>query len=44
VPPPIVITTPPPFVVGSVTSVYFAPDVPATFFYKGRYYTVVNGV
>jgi hypothetical protein len=43
--PPMVITTPPPLVVVPGTSVYYAPDVPANyFFYKGRYYTVANGV
>jgi hypothetical protein len=45
VPPPVVIATPPPLVVVPGTSVYYAPDVSANlFFYKGRYYTVTNGV
>jgi hypothetical protein len=36
---------PPQLVVVLGTSVYDAPDVPSNyFFYKGRYYTVVNGV
>jgi hypothetical protein len=43
--PPIVLTAPPPLVVVPGTSVYYAPDVSANFFfYKGRYYTVVNDV
>lgn len=43
--PPIVLTAPPPLVMVPGTSVYYAPDVPANyFFYKGRYYTVANGV
>ena len=45
VPPPVVIATPPPLVVVPGTSVYYAPDVSANLFvYKGRYYTVLNGV
>jgi WXXGXW repeat (2 copies) len=41
--PPIVVTTPPQLVVVPGTSVYYAPDVPTNyFFYKGRYYTLVN--
>jgi hypothetical protein len=36
---------PPQLVVVPGTSVYNAPDVPSNYsFYKGRYYTVVNGV
>jgi hypothetical protein len=43
--PPIVLTTPPSLVVVPGTPVYYAPDVSANlFFYKGRYYTVANGV
>ena len=43
--PPVVITTPPQLVVVPGTSVYYAPEMPTNyFFYKGRYYTVVNGV
>jgi WXXGXW repeat (2 copies) len=43
--PPIVHATPPQLVVVPGTSVYYAPDVPSNyFFYKGRYYTVANGV
>jgi hypothetical protein len=43
--PPIILTTPPPLVVVPGTSVYYAPDVSANFFfYKGCYYTVVNDV
>jgi hypothetical protein len=42
--PPVVITTSPLLVVVPGTSVYYAPDVSAKFFYKGRYYTVVNDV
>ena len=43
--PPIVLTAPPQLVVVPGTSVYYAPDVPSNyFFYKGRHYTVVNGV
>jgi len=43
--PPIILTTPPPLVVVPGTSVYYAPDVSANFFfYKERYYTVVNDV
>jgi hypothetical protein len=43
--PPIVLTSPPHLVVVPGTSVYYAPDVVANvFFYKGRYYTVANGV
>jgi hypothetical protein len=37
------IGTPPQLVVVPGTAVYYAPDVPANyFFYKGRYYTLVN--
>ena len=43
--PPIVLTTPPQLVVVPGTPVYYAPDVQANLFvYKGRYYTVANGV
>jgi len=43
--PPVVLTTPPPLVVVPGTPVYYAPDVSANLFrYKGRYYTVANGV
>jgi hypothetical protein len=43
--PPIVLTAPPPLVVVPGTSAYYAPEVSANFFfYKGRYYTVVNDV
>ena len=43
--PPIVLTAPPQLVVVPGTPVYYAPDVSANlFFYKGRYYTVANGV
>jgi hypothetical protein len=43
--PPVVITAPPQLIVVPGTSVYYAPEMPANyFFYKGRYYTVVNGV
>jgi hypothetical protein len=43
--PPIVLAAPPQLVVVPGTSVYYAPDIPANyFFHKGRYYTVVNGV
>ena len=43
--PPVVITTPPQLVVVPGTLVYYAPGVPVNFFfYKGRYYTMVNGV
>jgi WXXGXW repeat (2 copies) len=43
--PPIVLTAPPQLVVVPGTSVSYAPDVQANvFFYKGRYYTVANGV
>jgi hypothetical protein len=43
--PPIVLTTPPSLVVVPGTPVYYAPDVSANlFYYKGRYYTVANGV
>jgi hypothetical protein len=43
--PPIILTTPPPLVVVPGTSVYYAPDVSANFFfYKGRYYTVAKDV
>jgi hypothetical protein len=43
--PPVVLTTPPVLVVVPGTSVYYAPDVSANLFvYKGRYYTVANGV
>lgn len=44
-PPPVVIAAPPQLVVVPGTSVYYAPDAPINyFFYKGRYYTVANGV
>jgi hypothetical protein len=40
-----VIASPPQLVVVAGTPVYYAPDLPGDFFfYKGRYYTVVNGV
>jgi hypothetical protein len=43
--PPIVITTPPQLVVVPGTSVYYAPEIPANFFfYKGRYYSAVNNI
>jgi hypothetical protein len=43
--PPMVLTAPPQLVVVPGTPVYYAPDVSANlFFYKGRYYTVANGV
>jgi hypothetical protein len=43
--PPIVLTAPPQLVVVPGTPVYYAPDVQANLFvYKGRYYTVANGV
>jgi hypothetical protein len=43
--PPVVLTTPPPLVVVTGTPVYYAPDVQANLFvYKGRDYTVANGV
>jgi hypothetical protein len=43
--PPIVLTTPPQLVVVPGTSVYYAPDVSGNLFvYKGRYYTMANGV
>jgi hypothetical protein len=43
--PPIVLTTPPSLVVVPGTPVYYAPDISSNlFFYKGRYYTVANGV
>jgi hypothetical protein len=43
--PPMVLTAPPPLVVVPGTPVHYAPDVSANlFFYKGRYYTVANGV
>ena len=43
--PPIVLTAPPSLVMVPGTSVYYAPDVPANyFFYKGRYYTVANDI
>ena len=43
--PPMVLTAPPQLVVVPGTPVYYAPDVQANlFFYKGRYYTVANGV
>jgi hypothetical protein len=42
---PLVITTPPQLVVVPGTSVYYAPDVGANyFFYRGRYYTVANHI
>jgi hypothetical protein len=41
--PPLVVTTQPQLVVVPGTSVYYAPNIPATYFsYKGRYYTLVN--
>ena len=43
--PPIVLTAPPQLVVVPGTPVYYAPNVQANLFvYKGRYYTVANGV
>lgn len=43
--PPLVLTAPPQLVMVPGTPVYYAPDVSANlFFYKGRYYTVANGV
>jgi hypothetical protein len=43
--PPMVLTAPPQLVVVPGTSVSYAPDVQANLFlYKGRYYTVANGV
>jgi hypothetical protein len=43
--PPIVLTAPPQLVVVPGTPVYYAPNIQANlFFYKGRYYTVANGV
>jgi hypothetical protein len=43
--PPIVLTARPQLVVVPGSSVHYAPDVQANlFFYKGRYYTVANGV
>jgi hypothetical protein len=43
--PPVVITTPPPLVMVTGTLVYYSPDASANLFvYKGRYYTVANGV
>jgi hypothetical protein len=43
--PPIVLTAPPQLVVVPGTPVFYAPDVSANLFlYKGRYYTVANGV
>jgi hypothetical protein len=43
--PPIVLTAPPPLVVVPGMPIYYAPDVQANLFvYKGRYYTVANGV
>jgi hypothetical protein len=45
VPPLVVLTTPRPLVVVPGTSVYYVRDVPANLLvYKGRYYTVANGV
>jgi hypothetical protein len=44
IPSPVVIASPPQLVVVPGTSVYYAPAVSANyFFYKGRYYTMVNG-
>jgi hypothetical protein len=41
---PLALSSPPPLVVVPGTSVYYAPDVAANFFfYKGHYYTAVNG-
>jgi hypothetical protein len=43
--PPIVLSAPPQLVVVPGTPVYYAPEVSANlFFYKGRYYSVTNGV
>jgi hypothetical protein len=43
--PPIVVTTPPQLVVVPGSSVYYVPESPTNlFFYKGRYYTLVNNV
>jgi WXXGXW repeat (2 copies) len=43
--PPMLLTAPPPLVVVPGTPVYYAPDVQGNLFvYKGRYYTVANGV
>jgi hypothetical protein len=43
--PPIVLTAPPQLLVVPGTSVYYAPEMPANyFFYKGRYYTAVNNI
>ena len=43
--PPVVIAAPPQLAVVPGTSVYYAPEMPTNyFFYKGRYYTVVDGV
>jgi hypothetical protein len=43
--PPLVLSAPPQLVVVPGTPVYYAPEVSANlFFYKGRYYTVANGV
>jgi hypothetical protein len=45
VPPPVIVTSPPHLVIVPGTSVYYAPDLPANyFFYQGRYYTVANHV
>ena len=42
---PPLVTTPPQLVVVPGTSVYYAPEAAANlFFYKGRYYTLVNNV
>jgi hypothetical protein len=42
---PLVLTAPPQLVVVPGTPVYYAPDISANlFFYKGRYYSVANGV
>jgi hypothetical protein len=43
--PPVIVTTPPQLAVVPGTPVYYAPGAPQNlFFYKGRYYTLVNNV
>ncbi len=43
--PPVVVPTPPQLAVVPGTSVYYAPGAPENlFFYKGRYYNLVNNV
>jgi hypothetical protein len=43
--PPVIVTTPPQLAVVPGTSVYYAPGAPANlFFYKSRYYTLVDNV